>query len=81
MTEWLDLSNEAHAAAEALNNAGPAGFVSDRLLKGRCLDEDGEGIGEAYHSADDLRRYAAGMIEIADWLDARAGVEVREIAG
>ncbi len=72
MKDWLDLSDDAHAASDALNNAGPTTRVGDRLLKGLCIDDDDSGIGKAYHSADDLRRYAIGLVEIADWLDARA---------
>jgi hypothetical protein len=68
--DWLDLSDDGHAAAEAIGNAGPTLRIEDRTLKGYCLDDDGS-AGKAYHSSDDLRRYAKGLAEIADWLEAR----------
>jgi len=70
LLDWLDLSDDAHAASEAIGNARPTIRVEDKTLKGYCLDDDGS-TGKVYHSADDIRRYAKGLAEIADWLDAR----------
>ena len=81
LSDWLDLSDEAHAACEAIGNAGPTLNVKDKLLKGYCLDDDRCGVGKAYHSADTLRLYAKGMVEIADWLDRRAALAEEERNG
>ena len=71
LTDWLDLSDEAHEAAQAIGNAGPTVNVQDKQLKGYVFDADGGG-GKEYYSAATLRLYAKGLAEIADWLDRRA---------
>lgn len=80
LTDWLDLSDNAHAAAEAIGNAGPHISPTERELIGYCLDDDG-GTGKAYHSSSTLRLYAKGLVEIADWLDERAALAQQEKAG
>ncbi len=70
-TKWEELSDDAREAMTTLGNCGPTvrdGF--SRTVKGWVHDEDG--TSKVYYDADDLRKLAAGMIEVADWLDREA---------
>lgn len=64
-----DISESAKETMKFLGNFGPADIVGWREVKGRSFTLCEE---RAYLSADELRKIAAGCIEVADWLDKRA---------
>lgn len=67
-TEWKDLK-----CADVLRELGsysPTVRVEEKMLKG---SHDG---GKSYMDSHDLRELAAACTEAADWLDARAGVDI-----
>lgn len=70
MKRWDELSDAAKAAMEDLGNAGPTVRVEERMVKGYRRDE--EGSYKLYRNSGELRMLAAGMREVADWLDERA---------
>lgn len=74
LPDWNDLSLNAHAAAEMLGHASPHLSPKVAELIAYRLDDEG-GSYKAYCSPADLKRYAAGLLEIADWLEARVPKE------
>lgn len=69
MKAWDELSGDAHEIMEYLGNCGPTVNTADRMVKGYDVTEDGNH--KFYLTAAELRRYGAGLVEVADWLDAR----------
>lgn len=70
MKPWTELSADAREVMKDLGNCGPTVLPLNREVKGYQMDD--EGGGKVYYGANKLRTLAAGMIEVADWLDARA---------
>jgi hypothetical protein len=68
MKSWNDLSDAAIEAMAQLGDCIPTAQPQDGLVK-RYRE------GKCHFDAVDLRRIAAGCIEVADWLDERAGVK------
>jgi hypothetical protein len=73
--KWEDLSDGARRAMKELGNFGPTVSVDDRLVKGYTFDDESGRCVKTYFSPEDLREMAAGMDEVADWLDKRAEEE------
>jgi hypothetical protein len=70
--KWEDLSEHAHRAMKELGNFGPTINVDQKLVKGYMFDDECGHNVKTYFGSDDLRDMAAGMAEVADWLDKRA---------
>jgi len=68
MSKWEELS-EATRGWMRLDNFNPTTRASDKRIKG-YLDE-----GQVYLCSDELREIAAAYVEVAVWLDLRAGEE------
>lgn len=73
--QWGSISENAKNTMSNLGSFGPTTKSNEKLIKGYMVDEDGE-RGKIYFDSDDLRRMAAGMIEVAEWLENRAKDEV-----
>jgi hypothetical protein len=69
--KWEDLSKNALDAMRELGEFGPTITSKDRMVKGMLYDPE-DGPVHAYFDSRDLRQMAAGMVEVADWLDKRA---------
>lgn len=67
-----DMSENAKSALRVLGDFGPTVHVADREVKGVVRKDDPWEDGRTYISSDDLRLIGAGLIEAADYLDARA---------
>ncbi len=65
-----EMSEAAKEALRLLGNFTPTIHAPDRWVKGYVEGE--EGAEKAYYSADDLRRFATGLNDAANWLDTRA---------
>lgn len=63
-------------ALRVLGNAAPTVNAEDRQIKGYMVDEDGE-LTKTYFNSTDLRQLASNCVELADWLDRRAGSDGR----
>lgn len=68
-----DISKAAKETMKLLGNFGPTVNEQDRKVKGCMCDE--EGSSKVYFNSDDLREMAAHFIEVAQWLDNRAGAK------
>lgn len=69
--DWEAISEKARDVMKELGHFGPTTRAEEGLVKGYMACDDGDD-GRCYWSSDDLRKVAAGCIEVADWLDARA---------
>lgn len=69
MKKWEELSENALDQMKFIGNFGPTVNVKYAEVKGYTYDEDGGG--KCYLTSDDLRKLAAGCIEVADYLDER----------
>jgi hypothetical protein len=69
--KWEDLSENALVSMRALGEFGPTVHAAHKQVKGTMYDSD-YGVDKTYFSSNDLRQMAAGMVEVADWLDKRA---------
>lgn len=67
MKTWEELSDDALEVMAMLGQCGPTNKVENRQVKG--CDEDGCSF---YLDADNLRDYARGCAEVAQWLEQRA---------
>lgn len=75
-TKWEDMSNNALQYMDFLGEFGPTANIDDRQIKGYMIDcNSGEGC-KVYLSSEELRKIAIACIEVADWLDNRAGMEL-----
>lgn len=73
MGEWInEVSESARDVMDDLGNFGPTVHALNREVKGYTMDSDTGECGKCYYNSNDLRRIAAGCIEVADWLDKRA---------
>jgi hypothetical protein len=70
--KWEDLSERAHRVMKELGNFEPTVNVEQKLVKGYMFDDECGHDAKTYFGPDDLRQMAAGMVEVADWLDKRA---------
>lgn len=67
-----DISESAKAWMKLLGNFGPTVRAESREMKGMTVDECGDHV-KTYYDSGELRELAKACIEVADWLDRRAG--------
>lgn len=67
-----DISAGAKSWMKLLGNFGPTVRAEQRELKGTTVDDDGDHV-KTYYDSGELRELAKACIEVADWLDRRAG--------
>lgn len=75
MKQWEELSQNALNVMRDLGNFGPTIPPSKCEVKGYMLDAEDGGASKTYLDADNLRDYAEGLCEVADWLEERAAQE------
>lgn len=70
--KWEDVSEKSRERMRDLGHFGPTVRVENMEVKGNLADGYG-GSESAYFDVVDLRELAAAFIEVADWLEKRAG--------
>lgn len=70
--DWTEVSREAWDVMDEFGGFRPTATVADREIQGTTVDEE-VNPKETHWDSSDLRRIAAGCLEIAEWLDHRAG--------
>lgn len=68
---WEDTSELARDVMKELGDFSPTSHPANVEVKGYLHCDEGDD-GRTYWTSDDLRKIAAGCVEVADWLDARA---------
>lgn len=66
------LSENAAETLRKIGNFSPTANAADREVKGYA-EWGSDEPGKVYLSSKQIREFAAGLTEVADWLDARAG--------
>jgi hypothetical protein len=69
--DWPGVSQSALEAAGVLGDLVPTVHPQKKEAKGWVRDE--EGTGKVYYTSEDLRTVARGCMELAQFLDDRAG--------
>lgn len=73
LADWSKISKEARETMAMLGDFGPTFNAKYREVKGYPQEQ-----GKTYWSSDDLRKMAAHMNEVAEWLDTRAAKPASE---
>ena len=80
MASWeRDVSERARQTLDDLGNFGPTVNPALREVKGWLHDSEEGGVSKTYYTAADLRRMAADLGEVADWLDRE--ISDKEVQG
>ena len=69
--EWTEVSERARETMDLIGKYGPTITAEHRQVRGWSLDDEGDPV-KCYLTAADLRLMAVDLVEVADWLDARA---------
>ena len=82
MASWeRDVSECARQTLDDLGNFGPTVNPALREVKGWLHDSDEGGVSKTYFAAAELRRMAADLHDVADWLDREVADEQQEVQG
>lgn len=64
-------SENANEILKIMGDFGPTKNIKEKEIKGTQID-DWNSSYSIYINSNELRQYAAGLIEVADWLDKRS---------